>query len=124
MLGDLKRGMFDRPSTEATAHFNPSRRAVDEREGRPGSSDAPPLLELRPEDRSRLAALVAAARSGPCEVLGAAELAAVMSIEPQRVRIAPPQESRGPEVERVTAPVRREPVAASALQLAARPSVA
>lgn len=85
LFGDWKRWVFSGKSKEAPALFNPIRRDVSEREGEQMELDNIPKFEINPEERERIAALIAEARKGQGEFLFTAELAAVMPFETQRV---------------------------------------
>ena len=85
MLGDWKRRVFSARSNEAPVLFNPLRRDVGERESGQAERGKIPGLPISPEERERIAALIAEARKGQGEFLSAAELAAAMPFETQRV---------------------------------------
>ena len=85
VLGDWKRWVFPARPKEAPALFNPLRRHVSEREDEQTGPGTIPKLPISHEERERIAALIAEVRQGQGEFLSAAELAAVMPFETQRV---------------------------------------
>jgi hypothetical protein len=85
VFGDWKRRVFPDKSKETPVLFNPLRRDVSEREGEQTEPGKVPKLQTDPEERERIAALIAKARAGQGEFLSAAELAAVMPFQTQRV---------------------------------------
>lgn len=85
VIGDWKRRMFSTKSRAAPEDFNPIRRDVSEREGGQMEPDKIPEFQTSPEERERLATLIAEARNGQGEFLSATELAAVMPFEMKRV---------------------------------------
>jgi hypothetical protein len=84
VFGDWKRRVFSAKSKETPVLFNPLRRDVSEREGEQTEPGKIPKLQTGPEERERIAALIAKARTGQGEFLSAAELAAVMPFQTQR----------------------------------------
>ncbi len=84
VFGDWKRWVFSAKSKETPALFNPTRRDVGEREGEQTELGKSPQLQVSPEERARIAALIAEVRNGQSEFLSTAELAAVMPFEMQR----------------------------------------
>jgi hypothetical protein len=76
--------VFSARSNEAPVLFNPLRRDVGERESEQAERGKIPGLPISQEERERIAALIAEARKGQCELLSAAKLAAVMPFETQR----------------------------------------
>jgi len=85
VLGDWKRRVFSARSSEAPVLFNPLRRDIGERESGQTERGRIPRLPISYEERERVAALIVEARKGQGEFLSAAELAAVMPFETQRV---------------------------------------
>jgi hypothetical protein len=65
--------------------FNSLRRDVGERESEQAERGKIPRLPISHEERERIAALIAEVRKGQGEFLSAAELAALMPFETQRV---------------------------------------
>lgn len=85
VFGDWRRRVFSAPSEETPVIFNPLRRDVSEREDEQTKPGTVPKLQVSREERARIAALIAEVRKGQGEFLSAAELAAVMPFETQRV---------------------------------------
>ena len=85
VLGDWKRRVFSARPNEAPVLFNPLRRDVGERESEQAERGKIPRLPISHEERERIAALIAEVRKGQGEFLSAAELAALMPFETQRV---------------------------------------
>lgn len=85
VFGDGKRWVFSAKSKETPVLFNPTRRDVSEREDEQTEHGKIPKLQISPEERARIAALIAEVRKGQGEFLSPAELAAVMPFETQRV---------------------------------------
>jgi hypothetical protein len=85
VFGDWKRRVFSARSGETPVLFNPLRRDVSEREGERTELGGIPRLQVSREERGRIAALIAEVRKGRGEFLSAAELAAAMPFETQRV---------------------------------------
>ncbi|MCR4348078.1 MAG: GNAT family N-acetyltransferase [Sulfuricaulis sp.] len=84
-LGDWKRRVFTAKPKKAPVRFNPIRRNVNGHEDGQTEPDMIPELQISPEERARIAALIAEARKGRGEFLSKAELAAVMPFETQRI---------------------------------------
>lgn len=85
VLGDWKRRVLPAGPKEAPTLFNPLRRDVNEHEGEQTGPGTIPKLPISREERERIAALIAGVRKGRGEFLSAAQLAAVMPFETQRV---------------------------------------
>ena len=85
VLGDWMRRVFSARPNKAPVLFNSLRRDVGERESEQAERGKIPRLPISHEERERIAALIAEARKGQGEFLSAAELAAVMPFETQRV---------------------------------------
>ncbi len=85
VFGDWKRWVLSAKSKETPVLFNPMRRDVSEREGEQTELGNIPKPQISPEERERIAALIAEVRKGQGEFLSTAELAAVMPFETQRV---------------------------------------
>jgi hypothetical protein len=85
VFGDWKRRLFPAKSEERPILFNPQRRDSGEREDEQTEPGKIPKLQLGQEERDRISALIADVRKGQGEFLSAAELAAVMPFETQRV---------------------------------------
>ena len=85
VFGDWKRRVFSAKSKATPVLFNPLRRDVGERESGQAERSKIPGLPISREERERIAALIAEARKGQGEFLSAAELAAAMPFETQRV---------------------------------------
>ncbi|MDO8704267.1 MAG: GNAT family N-acetyltransferase [Sulfuricaulis sp.] len=83
IFGDWKRRVFSSLSKETPVLFNPVRRDVSEREDEQTEPGNIPELQTSPEERARIAALIAEVRKGQGEFLSKAELAAVMPFETQ-----------------------------------------
>jgi Acetyltransferase (GNAT) domain len=78
LFGDLKRRLArSRPDHADPGLFNPVRRKV---ESRSHDEDAP-QAQVSPEERTRVAALIEDIRTGPCEYLSHASLAAIMPFD-------------------------------------------
>jgi hypothetical protein len=84
VFGDGKRWVFSATSKETPVFFNPLRRDVSERDVERTEVANTPKLQTNPEERKRIAALIAEVRKGKGEFLSTAELAAVMPFETQR----------------------------------------
>jgi hypothetical protein len=81
LFGDLKRRLArSRPDDADPGLFNPVRREV---ESRSHDEDAPPA-QVSPEERAHVAALIGDIRTGPCEYLSHASLAAIMPFDTRR----------------------------------------
>ena len=85
VLGDWKRRVFSARPNKAPVLFNSLRRDVGERESEQAERGKIPRLPISHEERERIAALIAEVRKGQGEFLSAAELAALMPFETQRV---------------------------------------
>ena len=85
VLGDWMRRVFSARPNKAPVLFNSLRRDVGERESEQAERGKIPRLPISHEERERIAALIAEVRKGQGEFLSAAELAAVMPFETQRV---------------------------------------
>ena len=85
VLGDWMRRVFSARPNKAPVLYNSLRRDVGERESEQAERGKIPRLPISHEERERIAALIAEARKGQGEFLSAAELAAVMPFETQRV---------------------------------------
>ncbi|MHB8535631.1 MAG: GNAT family N-acetyltransferase [Sulfuricaulis sp.] len=84
-FGDGRRRVFSSMLKKTPVLFNPVRRDVSEREDEQAEPGETPKLQLNPEERARIAALIAEVRKGQGEFLSKTELAAVMPFETQRV---------------------------------------
>ena len=85
VLGDWMRRVFSARPNKAPVLFNSLRRDVGERESEQAERGKIPRLPISHEERERIAALIAEVRKGQGEFLSAAELAALMPFETQRV---------------------------------------
>jgi hypothetical protein len=85
VLGDWMRRVFSARPNKAPVLYNSLRRDVGERESEQAERGKIPRLPISHEERERIAALIAEVRKGQGEFLSAAELAAVMPFETQRV---------------------------------------
>jgi len=85
VLGDWMRRVFSARPNKAPVLYNSLRRDVGERESEQAERGKIPRLPISHEERERIAALIAEVRKGQGEFLSAAELAALMPFETQRV---------------------------------------
>ena len=85
VLGDCRRRVFPAKPEEAPALFNPMRRDVSEGESEQMEPGNTPELRTSPGERKSYAALIAEVRRGQGEFLSAAELAAAMPFDTQRL---------------------------------------
>ncbi len=94
-LGDWKRRLFTARSKPAPMRFNPVRRDVNGQEDGQTGPGKLPDFQTGPEERARIAALIAEARKGRGEFLSATELAAVMPFETKRAPGVPLRQRGG-----------------------------